>query len=46
MAFPPFVMKQLYRCGLVVTASFVGAGCSTRWWGWLLGQKGYSVTHH
>ena len=30
MAFLPLLMKELYRCGLVVTASFVGAGCRVR----------------
>jgi hypothetical protein len=30
MISPPFLIKQLYRCGLVATASFVGAGCATR----------------
>jgi hypothetical protein len=30
MAFPPFLMKQLYRCDSVVIASFVGTGYITR----------------
>ena len=44
VAFLPFLMKQLYRCESVVIASFVGTGYPTRWWGWLLGQKGYGVS--
>jgi len=31
MTFLQFLMKQLYRCDSVVTASFVGTGCTTRW---------------
>jgi hypothetical protein len=46
MAFPPFLMKQLYRCDSVVISSFVRTGYSTRRWGWLLGRIGYSITHH
>jgi len=30
MAFPPFLMKQLYRCDSVVIASFVRTGYTTR----------------
>jgi hypothetical protein len=30
MVFPPFLMKQLYRCDSVVIASFVGIGYTTR----------------
>ena len=32
MAFPPFLMKQLYRCDLVVISSFVRTGYTTRRW--------------
>jgi len=39
MAFPPFLMKQLYRCDSVVIASFVGTGYTARGWGWLLGRR-------
>ena len=46
MAFPPFLMKQLYRCDSVVISSFVRTGYTTRKWGWLLGRIGYSTTHH
>ena len=30
MAFPPFLVKQLYRCDSVVISSFVTAGYTTR----------------
>ena len=43
MAFPPFLMKQLYRCDSVVISSFVRTGCTTRKWGWLYTQR---VKHH
>ena len=46
MAFPPFVVKQLYSCESVVISSFARAGYTTRRWGWLLGRIGYSVMHH
>jgi len=46
MAFPPFLMKQLYRCDSVVISSFVRAGYTTRRWGWMLGRIVYSITHH
>ena len=46
MAFPPFLVKQLYRCDSVVISSFVRTGYSKRRWGWLLGGIGYSITHH
>jgi len=42
MAFPPFLMKQLYCCDWVVISSFVGRGYTVRRWGWLLGRIGYS----
>ena len=45
MAFPPFLVKQLYRCDSVVVSSFVRAGYTTRRWGWLLVRIGYSITH-
>jgi len=35
MAFLPVLMKQLYRCDLVVITSFVGTGCTARRWKWL-----------
>jgi len=37
-------MKQLYPCESVVTATFVGTEYLTRWWGWLLGQRGYGIS--
>ena len=43
MAFPPFLVKQLYRRDSVVISSFVRTGCTTREWGWLLGRIGYSM---
>ena len=46
MAFPPFLVKQLYRCDSVVISSFVRTGYTARKWGWLLGRIGYSITHH
>jgi hypothetical protein len=46
IAFPPFLKKQLYRSDLVVIVSFVGTGCATRKWGWLLSGIGYSITHN
>ena len=46
MAFPPYLMKQLYRCDSVVISSFVRTGHTTRRWGWLLGRIGYSIVHH
>ena len=46
MAFPPFLMKQLYRCDSVVISSFVRTGYTTRRWGWLLGRIGHIITHH
>ena len=46
MAFPPFLVKQLYRCDSVVISSFVRTGYTTRRWGWLLGKIGFSITHH
>ena len=45
MAFPPFLVKQLYRCDSVVISSFARTGYITRRWGWLLGRIGYSITH-
>ena len=36
MAFPLFLMKQLYRCDSVVISSFVRTGYTTSRWGWLL----------
>ena len=44
--FPPFLIKQLYRCDSVFTVSFVGTSFITRSWGWLLDRWGYSITHH
>jgi len=46
MAFPPFLIKQLYRCDSVIISSFVRTGYTTRRWGWLLGRIGYSIMHH
>jgi len=46
MAFPPFLMKELYRCDSVVISSFVRTGYTMRRWEWLLGRVGYSITHH
>ena len=46
MAFPPFLVKQLYRCDSVVVSSFVRTGYTARRWGWLLGRIGCSITHH
>jgi len=46
MAFPPFLVKQLYRCDLVVISLFVRTGYTTRRWGWLLGRIGCSIMHH
>ena len=40
--FPPFLMKQLYRCDSVVISSFVRTGYTARRWGWLLGRIGHS----
>ena len=45
MAFPPFLVKQLYRCDSVIS-SFVRTGYTTRRWGWVLGRISYSITHH
>ena len=45
MAFPPFLVKQLYCCDSVIS-SFVRTGYTTRRWGWLLGRICYSITHH
>jgi hypothetical protein len=44
--FPPFLVKQLYRCDWVVLSSFVRAGYTTRRWGWLLGRVGFSSARH
>jgi len=44
MAFPPFLMKQLYRCDSVVISLFVRTGYTAWRWGWLLGRTGYSIT--
>ena len=46
MAFPPFMVKQLYCCDLVVISSFMRKVYTTRRWGWLLGRIGYSIMHH
>ena len=46
MAFPPFLVKQLYRCDSVVISSFVRTGYTTRRWGWPLGRIGYNITRH
>jgi hypothetical protein len=46
MAFPPFLVEQLQRCDLVDSAQFVGTGYTTGREGWLLGWRGYSITHH
>jgi hypothetical protein len=39
-------MKQLYRCDLVVIASFVGTEYTSSEWGWLLGRRGCGITRH
>jgi hypothetical protein len=46
MAFPPFLMKQLFHCDSVVFATFVGTGYTTRRWGWLLGRRGYGIMRY
>jgi hypothetical protein len=46
VAFPPFLMKQLYRCDSVVIASFMGTEYTTRRWRWLLHSGGYGITSH
>jgi hypothetical protein len=46
IAFPPFLMKQLYRCDSVIIASFVVTGYTTRRWGWLLARRGYGIGCH
>ena len=46
MAFPPFLVKQLYRRDSVVLSSFVRTGYTTRRWGWLLGRIDCNITHH
>jgi hypothetical protein len=46
MAFPPFLIKQLYRCDFVVISLFVWTGYTARRWGWLLGRIGYSIMNH
>jgi hypothetical protein len=38
MEFPPFLVKQLYRCNSIVISSFVRTGYTARRWGWLLGR--------
>ena len=43
MVFPPFLVKQLYRCDSVIIFSFVRNGYLLRRWGWLLGRLGYSI---
>jgi hypothetical protein len=46
MAFPPFLVKQLYRCDSVVMSSFVRTGYTARRWGCLLGRIGFSFARH
>jgi len=46
MAFPPFLVKQLYHCDSVVVSSFMRTGYTMRWRGRQLGRIRYSITHH
>jgi hypothetical protein len=46
MAFPQFLMKQLYRCDSIIIASFVGKVYTTRRWRWLLLRRGYGIKRH
>jgi hypothetical protein len=46
IAFPPFLVKQLYRCDSVIISSFVRTGYTMTRWGWLLGRIGFSFVHH
>ena len=46
MAFPQFLVKQLFRCDSIVISSFVRTGYTTSRWGWLLGRIGCNITHH